>query len=79
MVFSISELLNGLHLMLPSSDFSNLSTELLVELILYGEERLQTDANVTTVSTIKLLLTPNTWTHHPFVNCDLFYCILMRL
>ena len=39
------ELLNGLNAILPPSDISNLSNELLVELILYGNERLPPDVN----------------------------------
>ena len=39
------DLLNGLDTMLPPSDISNLANELLVELILYGNERLRPDVN----------------------------------
>ena len=39
------ELLNGLSLILPPSGFSHLSNEALVDLILYGDERLQPDVN----------------------------------
>ena len=39
------ELLNGLNAILPPSDISNLSNELLVELILYGNERLPPGVN----------------------------------
>ena len=39
------ELLNGLNAMLLPSDISNPSNELLVELILYGNERLPPDVN----------------------------------
>ena len=39
------ELLNGFNEILPPSAISNLSNELLVELILYGNERLPPDVN----------------------------------
>ena len=39
------ELLNGLNAILPPCDISNLSNELLIELILYGNERLPFDVN----------------------------------
>ena len=39
------ELLNGLNAILPPCDTSNLSNELLIELILYGNERLPFGVN----------------------------------
>ena len=39
------ELLNGLNAILPPCNISNLSNELLIELILYGNERLPFDVN----------------------------------
>ena len=39
------KLLNGLNAILPSNDISNLLNKSLVELILYGNERLQLDVN----------------------------------
>ena len=77
------ELLNGFNEILPPSVISNLSNELLVEFLLYGNERLPPDVNKRLIeATLKFVQCnqallnscckpPNTWTDLFFVDVAL--------